>query len=160
MYKKIAQTKPVFEKYATKLIEEGVITKEIKDELIKKHTQEFEKGLMNSRNHVFNRKDWIPKPWEEIRLPSLWGTLKDTGVPIPILKELSSKINKIPTEFNSHPAIRKFYEQRQSSIDEGVNIDFATSEALAFSSLLYEGFGVRLSGQDVERGNKLLNILN
>jgi len=28
----------------------------------------------------------------------------------------------------------------------------ATAEALAFGSLLTEGFGIRLSGQDVERG--------
>ena len=34
----------------------------------------------------------------------------------------------------------------------GVGIDWATAEALAFASLLSEGFGVRLSGQDVGRG--------
>lgn len=86
------------------------------------------------------------------RLPSQWGIIKDTGVPIAILRELNDKINVIPNDFDCHPAIRKFYEQRYSSMIDGMNIDFATSEAMAFSSLLYEGYGVRLSGQDVERG--------
>lgn len=84
--------------------------------------------------------------------PLFWGTVKDTGVPISTLREISEKIHLIPTEFHAHPQIRKFYEQRHLSIKEGLQIDFATAEAMAFASLLYEGYGVRLSGQDVERG--------
>jgi 2-oxoglutarate dehydrogenase E1 component len=37
-------------------------------------------------------------------------------------------------------------------IDTGEGIDWAMGEALAFGSLLKDGFKVRLSGQDVERG--------
>ncbi len=152
MYRTIEKTLPVFEKYSKRLIEEGVIDVQYKEELIKKYFNEFDKAYENSRNHVFNRKDWIPKPWEEIRLPSMWGAVKDTGVPINILREIGEKINIIPEDFNAHYQIRKFYEQRKLSIKEGLQIDFASSEALAFASLLYEGYGVRLSGQDVERG--------
>lgn len=152
MYKTIEKTPPVFEKYANKLIEEGLIDLKYKENLMKKYFSEFDKAYENSRNHVFNRKDWIPKPWEEIRLPSLWGGVKDTGVPISTLREIGLKINHIPQDFHAHPQIRKFYEQRNESIKEGLQIDFATSEALAFGSLLLEGYGVRLSGQDVERG--------
>lgn len=35
---------------------------------------------------------------------------------------------------------------------EGKGVDFATAESLAFASLIEEGFNVRLSGQDVQRG--------
>lgn len=48
--------------------------------------------------------------------------------------------------------IKKIYDQRRESINTGQSVDFATAEALAFASLLKEGFNVRLSGQDVERG--------
>ena len=41
---------------------------------------------------------------------------------------------------------------RKKSIIEGKGIDWGTAEALAFASLMDEGFHVRLSGQDVERG--------
>ena len=67
MYKTISEAVPVFEKYSNQLIQEGVINKQFKDDLMKKYTQEFEGGLANSRNKVFNKKDWLPKPWEELR---------------------------------------------------------------------------------------------
>lgn len=38
-----------------------------------------------------------------IKVPTLWGRIKDTGVPINVLKSIGEKINKIPTEFNAHP---------------------------------------------------------
>jgi len=53
---------------------------------------------------------------------------------------------------NVHPTVRKIYEQRRDSIESGTLIDFATAESLAFGTLLKEGFNVRFSGQDVERG--------
>ena len=51
-----------------------------------------------------------------------------------------------------HPIIKKIYDQRRESIENGTGIDFATAESLAFGSLLKDGFNVRFSGQDVERG--------
>lgn len=41
---------------------------------------------------------------------------------------------------------------RKKSIEEGKGIDWGTAESLAFASLIHEGFHIRLSGQDVERG--------
>ena len=37
-------------------------------------------------------------------------------------------------------------------MSSGKNLDWATAEALAFGSLLVEGYPVRISGQDVGRG--------
>ena len=51
-----------------------------------------------------------------------------------------------------NPVIKKIYAQRVKSIESGQGIDFATAESLAFGSLLVDGFNIRLSGQDVERG--------
>lgn len=48
--------------------------------------------------------------------------------------------------------IHKIYHARRLSIESGEGIDFGTAEALAFGTLLEEGYNVRLSGQDVERG--------
>lgn len=62
------------------------------------------------------------------------------------------KLTKMPTDLEINPQIKKIYEAREQSIQEGKNIDWATAESLAFSSLIEQGYGVRLSGQDVERG--------
>jgi 2-oxoglutarate dehydrogenase complex dehydrogenase (E1) component-like enzyme len=53
----------------------------------------------------------------------------------------------------AHPTLLKTHiERRLQRVEEGTNLDWATGEALAIGSLLYQGFHVRISGQDVGRG--------
>ena len=70
----------------------------------------------------------------------------------PSLKDIGRKITKVPDGFRVHRTIQRFLENRAKAIDNGVGIDWATGEALAFCTLLQEGHHVRLSGQDCERG--------
>ena len=58
----------------------------------------------------------------------------------------------MPDDWEFHPQVKKIYEARRKAISEGKGIDWGTAEALAFATLIDEGFHVRLSGQDVERG--------
>ena len=69
-----------------------------------------------------------------------------------MLKDIGRKITKVPDGFRVHRTIQRFLENRAKAIDNGVGIDWATGEALAFCTLLQEGHHVRLSGQDCERG--------
>ena len=89
--------------------------------------------------------------WQEIKDPQKYGHIKDTGVPVDVLKAIGDKIAVLP-EANFHNAIKKIYAARYKAIKEGKGIDWGTAEALAFASLIEEGHHVRLSGQDVERG--------
>ena len=73
-------------------------------------------------------------------------------MPVTILKDLGEKITHLPEDWDFHPQVKKIFEHRNKSIKEGKGIDWGTAEALAFSSLINEGFHVRVSGQDVERG--------
>ena len=68
------------------------------------------------------------------------------------LKEISDRINTIPTEINIHKTISKILNIRKNSVDKGFDMDWSTAEALAFGSLLEEGYPVRLVGQDSGRG--------
>ena len=58
----------------------------------------------------------------------------------------------MPKDFSPHKRIKKIYGDRLNSINEGKGVDWSTAESLAFASLLAEGYGVRLSGQDSGRG--------
>lgn len=62
------------------------------------------------------------------------------------------KVSTLPNNFNIHPTLKKIFDERVRAIKNNDNLDWATMESLAFASLLHEGYGVRLSGQDVERG--------
>lgn len=55
-------------------------------------------------------------------------------------------------DFNVHPTIQKIFDERVKNFNTNEKLDWASMESLAFASLLNEGYGVRLSGQDVERG--------
>jgi len=48
--------------------------------------------------------------------------------------------------------VKKIFEQRVQAIETGKSIDWGTAECLAFATLVSEGFHIRMSGQDVERG--------
>ena len=68
------------------------------------------------------------------------------------LLEISDKIHSFSPEINIHKTIVKIFEARKQSIKKGNGIDWSTAEALAFGSLLEEGYPVRLVGQDTGRG--------
>jgi 2-oxoglutarate dehydrogenase E1 component len=111
---------------------------------------EIEKAYVASKNHQFNIEEWTNEEWESIKETSKYGKMKDTGVSVSVLKDLGEKISTLPEDQEFHPAIKKIFDARLKSITEG--IDWGTGEALAFASLIQEGFHVRVSGQDVERG--------
>src|SRR5690606_30335327 len=54
--------------------------------------------------------------------------------------------------FSAHKTIVRLLERRREMITKGEGIDWAMAEHLAFGTLVNEGFPVRLSGQDCERG--------
>lgn len=76
-----------------------------------------------------------------------------TGIDADRLKALGVKITEVPAEFRVHPRVKAtVLERRRKAAEEGGPFDWANAEHLAFASLLTEGIGVRLSGQDSRRG--------
>ena len=76
----------------------------------------------------------------------------ETGVNIERLRIIGRRITSLPQDFHAHKAIFRLLERRRQMVDTGEGVDWSMAEALAFGSLLSEGFPVRLSGQDSERG--------
>lgn len=105
-----------------------------------------------SKNLEFEPEEWIDANWESISDPNMYGALKDTGVDLSDLRRIGNAITTLPPESPIHPKIKKIFDERNKSINEGKNIDWGTAESLAFATLINEGNHVRLSGQDVERG--------
>lgn len=68
------------------------------------------------------------------------------------LLHISRVLANPPSEFYAHPKLERQIKRRELKGDGTDRIDWATAEALAFGSLLLEGYPVRLSGQDSGRG--------
>nr|ADI19714.1 hypothetical protein [uncultured bacterium EB000_36F02] len=151
MYKKIRHHPTTLNVYANKLIKENVITQEEFDKMKK----EF-KNLLNEQFKT--AKDYKPKiEWYE----GTWSRYKPekgkdkrgkSGVDLNKLVKISEKINNVPPEINLHKTIGKILDLRKKSVLKKKGIDWGTAEALAFGSLLEEGYPVRLVGQDSGRG--------
>jgi 2-oxoglutarate dehydrogenase E1 component len=111
---------------------------------------ELERAYEASKSHKPKIEEWKSDEWEGIKDMSKFG--KDTGLPITKVKALGEKITVLPDDWTFHPTVKRIYEARRKSVQEGKGIDWGTAEALAFATLIDEGFHVRVSGQDVERG--------
>ena len=107
---------------------------------------EIEKAYVASKNHQFNIEEWKNEEWESIKESSKYGKLKDTGVELAALRDVGEKITTLPDDQDFHPQVKKIFDARLKSIKEGQGIDWGTAEALAFASLIQEGFHVRVSG--------------
>ncbi len=79
------------------------------------------------------------------------GPDPETAVAAETLDMLNVRLLTFPAGFTGHPRLMKTLERRRDALHKGL-IDWGHAEALAFASLLLEGIGVRMSGQDAERG--------
>ena len=96
--------------------------------------------------------EWFEGTWSRYKPERGKDKRGVTGADIKKLREISEKITTIPKEINVHKTISKIMENRKLAVKNGTNIDWSTAEALAFGSLLDEGYPVRLVGQDSGRG--------
>jgi|UniRef100_A0AC35EUT8 2-oxoglutarate dehydrogenase E1 component len=152
MYQRIKKTKPVLEKYQTKIIGEGVADeKYIKDELAK-YGQILEDAYEAAQKitHVRNR-DWLDSPWDDFFKNRDPHAFVPTGIEKNELNAIIEKFSSVPEGFNLHRGLERTLKGRRQMLTDN-SLDWACGEALAFGSLLKEGIHVRLSGQDVERG--------
>ncbi len=74
-----------------------------------------------------------------------------TTVPADRLTAINTRLLAYPAGFTPHKQLAKTLERRRDALGAG-KIDWGHGEALAFGSMLLDGIGVRLSGQDAERG--------
>ena len=151
MYKKIREHPTTLNIYANKLIEENSISN---DEFEKNKT-DFNLLLDNQFKSAKDDKpklDWFEGTWSRYRPQKGKDKRGKTGVDENTLISISNKINSLDDQLKVHKTIKKIFSKRHESILAKKNIDWSTSEALAFGSLLNEGFPVRLVGQDSGRG--------
>ena len=73
-------------------------------------------------------------------------------MPRAVLDSVGRALVTVPDNVKLHPSLVRIMKTKEEALASGMGLDWGTAEALAFGTLLLEGNGVRLSGQDVERG--------
>lgn len=155
MYAKIRQHPRVSEIYAQRLIEEGVIDKnwagETASHFIAVLDQEFEAG----KGYKANEADWFGGRWSGLNKPADPETARrniNTAIEPKLFESLGRTLSTVPADLEIHKTLARVIDAKREMFESGKGFDWATAEALAFGSLMMEGFGIRLSGQDSSRG--------
>ncbi|MDC0945786.1 2-oxoglutarate dehydrogenase E1 component [Candidatus Pelagibacter sp.] len=151
MYKKIRSHPTPVNFYGEKLIKEQTISKDHLNTSIKKFKDLLDDQFKTAKDYK-PKIEWFEGTWSRYKPERGKDKRGVTGADIKKLREISEKITTIPKEINVHKTISKIMENRKLSVKNGTNIDWSTAEALAFGSLLDEGYPVRLVGQDSGRG--------
>ena len=144
MYDVIKAHPSAREVFGARLVREGVVT----DEDVRTMDKEFAAALTTIHGRV-KKADRQAHPTGEFATVS--DTPVDTAVRAESLMALNEQLLHWPTGFTLHPTIQRTLPRRREGLTNG-GIDWGHAEALAFASLLTEGVGVRLTGQDAQRG--------
>jgi len=151
MYKKIRSHPTPVNFYGEKLIKENTISKDYLNTSIKKFKDLLDDQFKTAKDYK-PKIEWFEGTWSRYKPERGKDKRGVTGSDIEKLREISEKITTIPKEINVHKTISKIIDNRKLVVKNGTNIDWSTAEALAFGSLLEEGYPVRLVGQDSGRG--------
>jgi 2-oxoglutarate dehydrogenase E1 component len=154
LYKIIAKHRNPRDIYAEKLIVNGVITQEYLNQIENEYKSKLEENLQASREKQltiitpFMQDEW--QGFEQVSVEAMMQKV-DTTFDKKKLDQLAIAISTLPKDKKFINKITKIIEDRRSMYDND-KIDWGTAETLAYASLLQEGFDIRISGQDVERG--------
>jgi 2-oxoglutarate dehydrogenase E1 component len=152
MYRKIASHPTTRQIYATKLVNEGVLTPAESDKMVNDFMAHLDAEFEAAKTYRPNKADWLEGAWSGLAVAPNDDRKGDTAVPIETLQEIGRALTTIPEGFNANRKIVRQLQEKAKMFETGTGFDWATAEALAFGSLALEGFFVRMSGQDCARG--------
>ena len=153
LYKAIAKQVTTRKLYEQKLVDDKVITQAEADQM-----KQTVISRLNSAREL--SKEVRPR----LKVPKFSGVWSgfgfagddwtaNTPVKRDVLEKVVGTYDKAPQGFAYHPKLEKsIVAGRREMVKSGKGIDWGTAEMLAFGSLLNDGYGIRFTGQDVERG--------
>lgn len=155
LYKAIESHANPREIYNQKLLEQGTVDANLAKEMEKDFRALLQERLNEAKeDQTYSAVHQIfGGSWKGLKLA------KPGAIAIPVTTKVSSKvmltlakaISTLPADKKFFKKIEKLFDERRKMSDTKV-FDWAMGELLAYGTLLQEGFRVRISGQDVERG--------
>ncbi len=152
MYKVIKQKKTTLSVYSERLSKEGLIPEgeieDAKSEFQNRLSEEFDAG----KDYKPNKADWLDGRWAHLNRQGDKYQRGKTAIEKQTFEEIGTALTTAPEGFNLHRTVGRLLDAKKQMFETGEGFDWATAEAVAFGSLLLEGYPVRLSGQDSGRG--------
>jgi 2-oxoglutarate dehydrogenase E1 component len=152
MYKKIKTQKTSLSLYTERLVRDGLIPEgeieDMKAAFQAKLSEEFEAG----KDYKPNKADWLDGKWSHLDRNKEGYVRGETAIKPETFAQIGTALSTAPEGLPLHKTVGRLLDSKAKMFETGEGFDWATGEALAFGSLLTEGYPVRLSGQDSTRG--------
>ncbi len=152
MYNRIKEHRTTLDLYSKRLVRDGLMPEvEIEDMKAAFQThlnEEFENG----RSYRPNKADWLDGQWSHLDRESEEYQRGKTAITTKTMDEIGTALTRVPEGYPLHRTVGRLIETKRRMFESQKGFDWSTAEALAFGSLLVEGYPVRLSGQDSTRG--------
>ena len=155
LYKSIANHPSVKEIYAQKLISENVITDSELKKMENKYADELDSDLVDSKKEKnaiitpFMEHEW--NGFNSVKQSDMMKKV-DTSVSKKDLDKVAKSLFELDNPDQYLRKVSKLMTDRKTMYFDKDRIDWAIAETLAYGTVLNEGYNVRISGQDVERG--------
>ncbi len=140
--------------YASKLIKDSLMTDDEIKNIESEYRLKLENQLQDSKKNEKTRiTDFMSDEWSDYERVNQEIMIKpiDTTYPRVKLDKIAEVISNLPSDKKFINKIKKLVNNRQVMYNND-KLDWSMGEHLAYASLLEEGYNVRISGQDVERG--------
>jgi 2-oxoglutarate dehydrogenase E1 component len=152
MYKQIKSHKTTLSLYTERLVKDGLIPEgeieDMKAQFQAHLNDEFESG----KTFKPNKADWLDGRWSHLNKQGEKYQRGKTAIAPETMEEVGKSLTHAPDSVDIHKTVKRQLEAKAKMFENGEGFDWATGEALAFGSLLTEGYPVRLAGQDSTRG--------
>ncbi len=155
LYKAITAHKNPRDIYAERLLAEGVIDEGFVKKLEDEYKNSLEEELEDSRKEDKTQiTPFMADEWSGFQNAREWEMMEpvDTTYDLDKLTKIAESLTKLPKDKKFLRKVEKLVKDRKNMFFENNNLDWAMGELLAYGTLLEEGYNVRMSGQDVERG--------
>ncbi len=155
LYKAISKQPNPRDIYNSKLIKEGVIDQEYLPNLIKEYKDLLEKEFNRSKDDSATKVNpFMANVWSGFMHQDLDGLLLSVGTKYPKsrLEKIAKIVSTVPEGVKLLRKAERILKDRSKMVFDTNKMDWSMGEIFAFGSLLEEGYNVRISGQDVERG--------
>ncbi|MCA0202709.1 MAG: 2-oxoglutarate dehydrogenase E1 component [Proteobacteria bacterium] len=153
MYKNIKRHKTTLQLYTERLVADGLIPEGEIDDMKAAFQAHLNGEFEIAKEYRPNKADWLDGRWKALKPKDVENYQRgQTAISSETLAEIGKALTTAPADFDLHKTVARQLDAKKAMFESGKGFDWATAEALAFGSLVVEGFPVRLAGQDCTRG--------
>ncbi len=153
MYQRIRELPTARALYAKRLQQANIVVPEEAARMVQEYQAQLDSGTCVAP-HVLPKEqasydfsaDWSPY------VAGRCEPATDTRVSLETVRDLTQRLLHFPDGLELHPQVAKIYDARRKMAAGALPLDWGFTENLAYATLLKDGYGVRLSGQDSGRG--------